>query len=178
MIAGAVVGGVAGLALLALLAFFLFRRRQRQQPQHTSRPPPSVLLEFEPTEDVQVIVPFATPSGGSSSSTGQRGGPEIRPLLQAAGYTDITPQDMSGGEKAHLAAASDPGSVSNPPGSSVAAARPTQRAEDMEDAEADQLLPPEYKEAWGQRHSAAPEGAGAVSRSEKRGRRAEDSTAP
>lgn len=178
MIAGAVVGAVAGVALLALLAFFLFRRCQRQKPQDTSHQPPRVLSEFEPTEDVQVIVPFATPTDGSTASTRQHGGPEIRPLLQAAGLTNLTPQDISGGEKAPLAAASDPGSVSNPSGSSVAAARSTQRAEDMEDAEADQLLPPEYKEAWGQRHSAALEDAGAVSRSEKRGLRAEDGTAP
>jgi hypothetical protein len=47
----------------------------------------------------------------------------------------------------------------------------------MEDAEADHLLPPQYKEAWGERHAANLEDGGAVSRIEKRGSRADDGAA-
>lgn len=172
MIAGATVGAVIGVAALILAAIFLFRRRR--QAQYAPHQPPSVISAFEPTEDVQVIVPYPASAGASTQSVNQRGGPDTTPLLATAGWTDLTPQDMSGGEKlppSDRGSASEPSEQANSP---AAASRPPQRAEDMEDAEVDRMLPPEYKEAWGQRHSAALEDAGAVSRFEKRDDRAED----
>lgn len=129
MIAGAVVGGVAGVALLALAGFCWIRRRRTASSQSKPDPPRSIISAFEPTEEVQIVVPFTPPhhdSPGQSSPSG--------------------PSDSS-------------------------RVSPARRADDMED----NLLPPEYREAWGNRHSASLDDIAAVTREAKTGSRTQDS---
>lgn len=170
VIAGAVVGAVAGVALLASLAAALFIRRKRKLSQaHRSRPL-SIESQFEPTTDVQVIVPFTTTDGPSPNASGvvaytQLPSEDSASTPGLSGTAEKNPAALHVGQSTGSAPTELAGAMS---GSTLAVGSP-QRAEDMEDARAGDLLPPEYKEAWGQRQSAVGEDQDSVSRSSGKG---------
>lgn len=156
---------------------------------------PSDASAFENTEDVQVIVPYAT-AAESPGLSEKPGGAETAMLLGSSENNDLQPEDLvaiaAGKTGAHtptalknaftsdlgpsIAAAPKNASDSGP-STAVAPFRSAPRAEDMEDAEMDEMLPPEYKEVWGQRHTtdaADVEDAVVVQRANKSGTRADD----
>lgn len=187
-IAGGVVGGVAGLLLIGLAAFFLIRRRRRQHTQATSEKPFAALPNYEPTEDVQIIVPYVGGDHGSPViSTADRSD-------SADGYFgaasdkrhDIisSPEDTFWAEASSSAGSSrpwpSPGGVGDDdsPGIRRGIRRGIRQHEDMEDVEEE--LPPRYKETWGQRAQVdvPDEIPVAVVRPEKNGSRAKDGLSP
>ncbi|EKD03190.1 hypothetical protein A1Q2_02509 [Trichosporon asahii var. asahii CBS 8904] len=189
-IAAGVIGAVVGAGVLFVVVLHLVRRRKRRQAQatarhrreqqlqvlHASRHRPHLVPTFEPTEDVQVITPYPAPSRPSPSSrsstdrisrskTAKPRGPRDR---QGTTKTPIVAKKQSSAlsEEPRRPQANAPGIVNN----SEAATSGRHRAEDMEDAPENELLPPEYKEEWGQRHSAALEEARVVDPLGKGGR--------
>lgn len=165
--------GVLVALALALVAAVYFIRRRRQNQQAAVVPPldldPSDTT-FEPTEEVQVIVPFVAPSRPSetapksTTSDMQEGDPS-------------NPEYLTVSEKRQEPSSSQ-GDASSSTGSNGGPAhRPIQHAEDMEDAEDDSLLPPMYKASWGQRYASGGADDGdsvAVARMAEAGQRAED----
>lgn len=172
-IAGAVVGSVAGAVLLALLVFFLARRRRPPTSPVNAQKPPSLAPHFEPTEEVQVVVPYGTASRPSMHNAR----PSETFDLLSSNVSESTSQPVST-EKASdqpLVHGADSDAFAGPSGSTNRNSdTPTHRADDMDG----DLLPPEYRPAWGRRHSASLEDAAAVTRLEKPGVRAHDGASP
>lgn len=127
---------------MALAAVYVRRRRGLSQ----GRAPPSIVSAFASTEEVQVIVPFAAPSRPIDDAPGATAHSLLRAEESAPG-NDPAAAELAAGQ-------------TDSSGTTHSVAKPARRAEDMEDAEEDQLLPPGYKEAWGRRHSAEVEDAG------------------
>lgn len=162
IIAGAVVGSLAGLAFLALAGFCVARRR-RPTPDASPHHYPHRTLDYEPTEEVQIVVPYTTPTRALGDDIRQS---ETVNLL---GSEDS--ESMSRHRATATKPPQEPVNQSYPSvPSGIAASNPVRRADDMDD----DLLPPEYREAWSHRHSASLEDAAPVHRWEKAGTRAHD----
>lgn len=183
VIAGAAIGSAFGVALLALAIVggcYLHRRRKRATG--TPRPPPSIESAFEQTEDVQVIVPFAPPPlrPPRPSSVERHSKHETANLLSPQDSESV-PYMSAAAEKRNAQLAMGQNSFPSDPSGSMSrlsAVTPAQRAEDMEDAQEAQLLPPEYNEAWGQRRAGNIDDAAASSRLDKSGAGAEGGAMP
>lgn len=173
-IAGAVVGSVAGAVLLALLAFFLARRRRPPTSPVNPQKPPSLAPDFEPIEEVQVVVPYGTASRPSMhnarpSETFDLLSSNVSESASQPVSTEKATADQSPAQDAQGGAFAGPSGSANRNSDT-----PTQRADDMDG----DLLPPEYRPAWGRRPSASLEDAAAVARLEKPGIRAHDGASP
>lgn len=160
------VGGVVGLALIGFAAFLCLRRRRRQDPSSTSEKPFKIRGKYEPTEDVQVIMPFVGATNSDGTSTPERPGHHrhyTSTTDSADGYAPSTekPQEpltsyddtFFGREASTTTGPTDATTDNNSRQSAAPVRRPT-HAEDMEDADEASMLPPMYRESWGQRHVA------------------------
>lgn len=165
-IAGGVVGGVVGLALLGLALVLCLRRRRRQNASSpTSEKPVNRRGKYEPTEDVQFIVPFVGAKASDGASTPERPGHQrhyTSTTDSAEGYTPTTEKqqelrssydDTFFGEASTTAGQPQPNTDSNSRRLAATPRHPV-HAEDMEDADEVSMLPPMYKESWSQRHIA------------------------
>lgn len=162
------VGAVAGLVLLGLAGFF-YSRNRRQQPQNAPRRPPTAASGFEPTDDVQVIVPFASPPRPSADNVRRSEAFNLLDNEVTADNVTSSEKDQAESSQGQRRASSDPASLDT-----FASGAVQHRADDMDG----NVLPPKYNGAWGQRYSANLEDAAAVTRWEKAGMRASDGVSP
>lgn len=154
-------GGVVGLALIGLALFLCLRRRRSKRLESSSEKSLNGTQPYEPANDAQVITPFAKPSAGSTPA---RSDFTRLNTDSSAGYP-VTMEKNLDSPSSYDDTVFGEASTTQPPATSPAvsssrsgppAERRIQHAEDMEDAEDEvSMLPPMYKESWGQRQYAA-----------------------